>query len=306
MAATYSKPTAIPRWADTGTRVEPTSGKKDTGWIFEEAPPYGWENWIQGITGDWIKWLDERFGDGATKDVLRLTSPGAGTAGLDIADLVHTHHEKVVFTSGETNATTLTATGKGTGHGANFTGGSSGGYGIRAIGGGTGGGGYFAGDTRQGVKVEQTGTPYTGTLNVKPITVEPTDPEEGDVWVQGDSGFHTYLDSVHQTMSPIWANIVTGGTSPTISSSNGIAGVAYNGVKVRITFKEPLAYQSFAFTAHVIGTTQPTTALITHDTSTPSLYVDVGFYELNSNPPTQLDLSAITRQLGFIAFAEYF
>jgi|GEM_PF-5815017 len=76
MAATYSKPTVIPRWADTGTRTEPSSGKKDAGWTFEEAPPYNYENWLQGITGDWIKWINERFADGASKDELFIKNPG--------------------------------------------------------------------------------------------------------------------------------------------------------------------------------------------------------------------------------------
>jgi len=89
MAATYTKPTKIPRWADTGTRTEPSSGKKDTGWTFEEAPPYGYENWLQGITGDWLKWIDERFDDGPStnpEDSLEIKVPGTGSVAFVFMD----------------------------------------------------------------------------------------------------------------------------------------------------------------------------------------------------------------------------
>jgi len=73
--ATYTKPIAAPRWADNGgDRVEPTSGKKDIGWIFEEAPPYSVMNWLQGVAGDWLLWVDERLDDGATADDLRIAA----------------------------------------------------------------------------------------------------------------------------------------------------------------------------------------------------------------------------------------
>jgi hypothetical protein len=78
--ATYTKPTTVPEWAVTGTRTEPSAGKKNTGWIFEESPPYDFFNWLQGISGDWFNWINERLGDGTTADELRILSTG----GLEI------------------------------------------------------------------------------------------------------------------------------------------------------------------------------------------------------------------------------
>ena len=72
--ATYTKPTKVPGWALTGTRTEPSAGKKNTGWLFEESPPYNFFNWLQGIGGDWLSWIDERLEDGATADDLRVAS----------------------------------------------------------------------------------------------------------------------------------------------------------------------------------------------------------------------------------------
>ena len=77
MAATYTKPTTIPRWADTsGNVVEPSSGKKDAGWLVQEKAISSWQNWMQKSLGDWVKWLNERLYDGATKDECSLRIPG--------------------------------------------------------------------------------------------------------------------------------------------------------------------------------------------------------------------------------------
>lgn len=70
-----TKPTKTPRWADTGTRTEPAEGKKDTGWIFEEEPPFGYFNWLQGIAGDWCKWLNERLFDGSSSSDFKVKAP---------------------------------------------------------------------------------------------------------------------------------------------------------------------------------------------------------------------------------------
>ena len=84
MAATYSKPTTIPRWADTsGNVVEPSSGKKDAGWLVDETGISSWENWRAKLLGNWIKWLDERFADGSTKDFFVINHPGSGSKRLE-------------------------------------------------------------------------------------------------------------------------------------------------------------------------------------------------------------------------------
>lgn len=46
-------PTKIPRWATTGTIVEPTEGQKDTGWPTGYRVPSGWLNWLQNLNGLW-------------------------------------------------------------------------------------------------------------------------------------------------------------------------------------------------------------------------------------------------------------
>ena len=82
MTATYTKPTKVPRWADTTSHItEPTEGKKDLGWVFEDAPPSDVENWRTKLVGNWFKWLDERFNDGTggtPKDDFQIMHPGSG------------------------------------------------------------------------------------------------------------------------------------------------------------------------------------------------------------------------------------
>lgn len=84
MAATYSKPTVVPRWADTGTRTEPSELEKDTGWAPLQKPPAQYFNWLGGYTGDWLKWINERMDDGLSgADVFSLLNPNDGTRQLE-------------------------------------------------------------------------------------------------------------------------------------------------------------------------------------------------------------------------------
>jgi len=75
--ASFSKPADIPRWADTGTKTEPSEAQKDSGWTFQQIPSSAQENWKENLTGEWIKWLDERLDDGGTADVFVLSNPAA-------------------------------------------------------------------------------------------------------------------------------------------------------------------------------------------------------------------------------------
>jgi hypothetical protein len=54
------KPTTLPRWATGGTAqvVEPTEGKKDTGWVPLEKPPAQYENWARKLVYDWLVYLN--------------------------------------------------------------------------------------------------------------------------------------------------------------------------------------------------------------------------------------------------------
>jgi len=79
MAATYTKPTVIPRWADDDLNVtEPSEAKKDLGWIVDDVPPSSYENWKAKLIGEWIKWLDERFADGSDENELVIKYPESG------------------------------------------------------------------------------------------------------------------------------------------------------------------------------------------------------------------------------------
>lgn len=83
MAATYSKPTVVPRWADTGTRTEPSELEKDTGWVPLQKPPAEYFNWLDGFTGDWLKWINERLADGPSDaDVFSILNPNDATRQL--------------------------------------------------------------------------------------------------------------------------------------------------------------------------------------------------------------------------------
>ena len=84
MPATYSKPVKIPRWADTGTIVEPPELKKDAGWLFEEIPPSSFENWKENLNGSWWKWVDERLADGASANELIFKNPNDGSTAIKL------------------------------------------------------------------------------------------------------------------------------------------------------------------------------------------------------------------------------
>jgi len=91
MAATYSKPTDIPRWADTTAHVlEPPSGKKDEGWVLDEFPPSNYENWRTREVGRWFKWLNERLFDGFTADSFAIDYPVDGSRAILFGDNLDT------------------------------------------------------------------------------------------------------------------------------------------------------------------------------------------------------------------------
>ena len=56
-----TKPADLPRWADGGSAdvVEPSSGKKDIGWVAGEKLPAQFFNWILEKIYDWMVYLDD-------------------------------------------------------------------------------------------------------------------------------------------------------------------------------------------------------------------------------------------------------
>jgi hypothetical protein len=60
-----AKPTSLPRWADVGGDiVEPTSGKKNVGWVSDEEPPAQYMNWLQNLNYLWTQYLSDGVFDG--------------------------------------------------------------------------------------------------------------------------------------------------------------------------------------------------------------------------------------------------
>ena len=55
----FSRPSQYPDWALTGTRTYPGAPDTNSGWQPNERPPSDWMNFLQGLTGDWIRWLDQ-------------------------------------------------------------------------------------------------------------------------------------------------------------------------------------------------------------------------------------------------------
>lgn len=69
-----TRPSTLLRWANAVTgsfpgRLEPNSGKKDVGFDDGEAPPAGHHNWLFGVAGDWITYLDEQAARAVFADV---------------------------------------------------------------------------------------------------------------------------------------------------------------------------------------------------------------------------------------------
>jgi len=50
-----------PSWADSGTIVEPSSGKKEAGWSPEERPPAEFLNWWQNRVGGFLQYLANAY-----------------------------------------------------------------------------------------------------------------------------------------------------------------------------------------------------------------------------------------------------
>lgn len=82
-----AKPTLKPRWASTVTGdptryVEPPSGKKDVGWDVGERPPAQYENWLRGVTSDWVDWLDLYESTSHTWTSTQTFTPSTATPGV--------------------------------------------------------------------------------------------------------------------------------------------------------------------------------------------------------------------------------
>ncbi len=121
-----AKPTVLPKWADvlavdgtTGVanRIEPSSGKKDTGWNFNEKPPRQFDNWLHFIT---FKWLE--FFDGVIdQDVRSGSNPTFGTITGTILNLSGDISADNIVAAGDVTGTDLNAVGDLNGTDVNVT-----------------------------------------------------------------------------------------------------------------------------------------------------------------------------------------
>lgn len=136
-----AKPTNLPRWADTvpANRVEPTSGKKDVGWVPGEKPPAQYKNWLLYTIYQWCVWLND-----ITNQALIWAAN-------------HSFNEGASFSRTSANTNAVTATGNGTGRGITSTGGGASGDGGRFVGGAPNGKAVVAVGTGAGVGLDATG-----------------------------------------------------------------------------------------------------------------------------------------------------
>lgn len=199
--ADFSKPTDIPRWADTGVIVTPSDAKQDSGWVAPELPPDTYFNWHQNLTGLWVKWLDERMDDGGDADTFRVHGPdlegtdvdggtlnveGGAATGDGASDVVFSavrgsqgagatvrSAEEFMRLDGSTDIITAIKTiqvlAPGPDNGIVVTGGPGGGSGALLIGGGSG---TYGADVR-GSSAGGAALKVRATLDNEAILVEP-------------------------------------------------------------------------------------------------------------------------------------
>lgn len=87
--STITKPTELPRWADTGSApasniTDPPSGNKDTGWATDDVPPSSWFNWWMQLVYKWTQWLDSRP-EPSMASVLTIPSQGGSIASFTVS-----------------------------------------------------------------------------------------------------------------------------------------------------------------------------------------------------------------------------
>lgn len=71
-----TQPNKLPEWNTGGAnRTEPTTGEKVSGWVANAIAPSAKFNWLMHFAGEWIRWISERFVDGATNADLTIQTP---------------------------------------------------------------------------------------------------------------------------------------------------------------------------------------------------------------------------------------
>lgn len=94
-----AKPPAVDRWASTGVRTAPSSGRQDTGYLDNDVVGEGEINWLLGTGGDWDQYLSDQEFEGDLdvdgqyyyETSLPIVIPGA-----DAVDLSSSHSVQAV------------------------------------------------------------------------------------------------------------------------------------------------------------------------------------------------------------------
>lgn len=79
-----SKPANYLNWSvTTGTKTQPPTGQCQSGWLYGQAPPMDYMNYIHWISDQWIQWLDQVTTPSA--QMFSLTASGTidASAGFD-------------------------------------------------------------------------------------------------------------------------------------------------------------------------------------------------------------------------------
>lgn len=96
---TVPKPGNYLDWVPSGSAAfiqNPTTGQKASGWVYKEAPPFQYINWLHYYTDQWIQWFDQ------------VLTPGAG--GINANSLVLATTADITL-----NSRTMTVVGSTTG-----------------------------------------------------------------------------------------------------------------------------------------------------------------------------------------------
>lgn len=115
--ATTSRPTQRIDWANAGTYVTPDAAKIAAGWIFREAVPFEYMNFLNHYAGMWGRFFDELCGQGVIIPgpkgglIVAYNGPSGADQVFDITEgaLVDWSGRKIVLSAG-TNFTTSDAT----------------------------------------------------------------------------------------------------------------------------------------------------------------------------------------------------
>jgi hypothetical protein len=124
-----ARPTVEPAFSTSGANVvEPSSGKKATGWLDSEIPPSEFFNWIHKITFDWIHYFAGIIPDGplplksdtdaaATQTLATFNNAEHGvnpasSETVKLRDTLHADRVRSAFSKGDTSLTVGFASGK--------------------------------------------------------------------------------------------------------------------------------------------------------------------------------------------------